>query len=107
EVGLTCALAVGVFLMARGVMRKSLGASLHGVERFSYGELLFAASVALLFWLKDGHFIAIEQDRPAMGPVPYVVPILILTLCDAASAVVGSQYGKRLFRIEEGSKSVE
>lgn len=107
EVGLTCALAVGVFLMARGVMRKSLGASLHGVERFSYGELLFAASVALLFWLKDGHFIAIEQDRPAMGPVLYVVPILILTLCDAASAVVGSQYGKRLFRIEEGSKSVE
>jgi hypothetical protein len=73
----------------------------------SYGELLFAVSVALLFWLKDGHFIAVEQDRPAMGPALYIVPILILTLCDAASAVVGSQYGKRVFRIEQGSKSVE
>lgn len=107
EVGLTCALAVGVFLMARGALRKSLGAGLHGVERVSYGELLFAISVALLFWLKDGHFIALAQDRQAMGPALYVVPIVILTLCDAASAVVGSQYGKRLFRIEEGSKSVE
>ncbi len=107
EVGLTCALAVGVFLMARAGMRESLGAGLHGVERVSYGELLFAVSVALLFWLKDGHFIALEQGRPSMGPALYVVPILILTLCDAASAVVGSQYGKRVFRVEEGSKSVE
>jgi len=31
---------------------------LHAVERTSYGELLFAVSVALLFWLKDGHFIS-------------------------------------------------
>ena len=36
-----------------------------------------------------------------------MLPILILTLCDAASAVVGSRYGKQKFQIEEGSKSVE
>ena len=107
EVGVTCALAAGVFWLARGKMRESLGGSLHSVQRTSYGELLFAVSVGLLFWLKDGHFIMTAQNKPPMGPVLYIVPILILTLCDAASAVVGSHYGKRVFRIEEGSKSIE
>ncbi|MDP3737621.1 MAG: hypothetical protein Q8R02_09540 [Hyphomonadaceae bacterium] len=108
EVWITCALAVGVFLLARGTMRQSLGQGLHSVERTSYGELLFAVSVALLFWLKDGHFIAVTaMNKPPVGPVLYMLPILILTLCDAASAIVGSRYGKRVFRIEEGSKSVE
>lgn len=107
EVAAMCLLAILVFLLARGTMRKQLGGGLHGVTRQSYGELLFAVSVALLFWLKDGHYIMTQQARPAIGPVLYVLPILILTLCDAASALVGSQYGRRVFRIEEGSKSVE
>ncbi len=108
EVGATCGLALLVFLAARGSARSSLGAGLHAVARKSYGELLFAASVALLFWLKDGHFVSISMHHKAPpGPVLYVLPILILTLCDAASALVGSRYGRRTFRIEEGSKSVE
>jgi phytol kinase len=107
EVAVTCALAVAMFMLARGTMRESLGAGLHGVKRTSYGELLFAVSVALLFWLKDGHHIAQVHDRVQTGPVLYIVPLLILTLCDAASALVGSRYGKRIFRIEEGSKSIE
>jgi phytol kinase len=108
EVGATCALAVGVFLLARGRMRESLGGGLHAVKRVSYGELLFAVSVALLFWLKEGHFVSVQlQNKPPVGPVLYILPILILTLCDAASAVIGSRYGRRVFRIEEGSKSVE
>jgi dolichol kinase len=108
EVAATCTLAVIVFLLARGTMRRSLGGGLHGVKRTSYGELLFAVSVALLFWLKDGHFVSLAlHHKPPVGPVLYMLPILILTLCDAASAVVGSRYGKRTFSIEEGSKSVE
>ncbi len=96
------------FLLARGTMRKSLGGGLHAVQRTSYGELLFAVSVALLFWLKDGHFVSLAlHHKPPVGPVLYMLPILILTLCDAASAVVGSRYGKKTFSIEEGSKSVE
>ena len=35
EVALTCALALGIFLLARGTMRQSLGAGLHGVARTS------------------------------------------------------------------------
>lgn len=108
EVAATCGLAVIVFLLARGAMRKSLGGGLHSVQRRSYGELLFAISVALLFWLKDGHFVSLAlHHKPPVGPVLYMLPILILTLCDAASAVVGSRYGKKTFSIEEGSKSVE
>ncbi|MDZ4760851.1 MAG: hypothetical protein SGJ21_07250 [Alphaproteobacteria bacterium] len=108
EVATMCALATGLFALARGALRTSLGEGLHAVRRVSYGEVLFALSVALLFWLKDGHFIMMtEQDKPTMGPVLYILPILILTLCDAASALVGSRYGQRKFRIEEGLKSVE
>lgn len=108
EVAATCGLAVIVFLLARGTMRKSLGGGLHAVQRTSYGELLFAVSVALLFWLKDGHFVSLAlHHKPPVGPVLYMLPILILTLCDAASAVVGSRYGKKKFSVEEGAKSVE
>lgn len=108
EVAATCGLAVIVFLLARGTMRKSLGGGLHAVQRTSYGELLFAVSVALLFWLKDGHFVSLAlHHKPPVGPVLYMLPILILTLCDAASAVVGSRYGKKTFSVEEGAKSVE
>ena len=63
EVAVTCALAVAMFMLARGLMRDSLGTGLHSVSRTSYGELLFAISVALLFWLKDGHHIALVNDR--------------------------------------------
>ncbi len=107
EVAATCALAAGLFLLARGALRSSLGGGLHGVSRISFGELFFALSVALLFWLKDGHHITDVQGKPPIGPVLYVLPILILTLCDAASALVGSLYGRRRFRVEEGAKSVE
>lgn len=104
----TCALAVGVFMLARGRMRKSLGGGLHAVERTSYGELLFAVSVGLLFWLKDGHFISTTMHhKPPPGQILYILPILILTLCDALSALVGSRYGRRVFHIEEGKKSIE
>lgn len=108
EAVLTCALAVAVFMLARGRMRSSLGRGLHAVERTSYGELLFAVSVGLLFWLKDGHFISTTMHhKPPPGQILYVLPILILTLCDALSALVGSRYGRRVFHIEEGKKSIE
>ena len=38
EVAATCALAIVLFLLARGAMRGSLGDSLHSVERTSYGD---------------------------------------------------------------------
>jgi phytol kinase len=107
EVAATCALAVVVFMLARRG-GSGLGQGLHGVGRVSYGELLFAVSVALLFHLKDGHWLLeLEglQTRPQL--VLYVLPLTILTLCDAACALVGVNYGRTAFPVEEGIKSWE
>lgn len=92
-----CGVAVALLMglrFSRGSGR-GLGAGLHGVARESYGELLFGASVALLFVL--GH----------RTPVTYVLPLAILALSDAAAALVGVRYGRATFRIEDGHKSVE
>jgi dolichol kinase len=106
EVVATCALASGVLLLAR--YRPRLGAALHGVARVSLGELMFAASVALLFYLKDGCYVLARHGAPqGSQPVLYVLPLLILTLSDAASALVGVNYGRLRFRVEDGYKSVE
>ncbi len=100
EVAALCGLALGLLLAVRlwpgsGGASGGLGAALHGVKRESLGEFYFAFSIALLFYLK--------QDRDAL----YVLPLLILTLCDAAAALVGSSYGRRHFPVESGHKSVE
>lgn len=113
EVAATCGLALGVFVLARGVLRHRLGEGLHAVERRSYGEVLFAVSVAAMFWLQEGHVITVvEQGLPTIGgvgtgPILYVLPIAMLTWCDAASALVGSSYGRNTFAIERGKKSWE
>ena len=92
-----CGMAVVLLLAVRAAKQRNagLGAGLHGVARESYGELLFAVSVALLFVF--GH----------RNIVTYLVPLAILTLSDAAAALVGIRYGHARFRVEEGVKSLE
>lgn len=90
-------LAVLVMLALRSGIAAGhgLGDVLHGVERKSWGEVYLAAAIALLF-LRSG-----EQ------PVLYVLPILVVTLADTASALVGTAYGRMRFAVEDGSKSLE
>jgi phytol kinase len=92
-----CAGAVTLMLVLRASRQRTagLGAALHGVARQSYGELLFAISVALVFTL--GH----------RQLVTYLLPIAILTLSDAAAALVGVRYGRVQFRVDGGYKSLE
>ena len=40
-------------------------------------------------------------------PVLYVLPILVLTFSDAVAALIGVSYGRRLFAVEDGTKSLE
>ena len=68
---------------------------LHGVERSSWGELLFPLAVAIVFLLADG------------DPLLYCVPILVLTLADAVAALIGVYYGQLRYTTLEGRKSVE
>lgn len=94
---LLCALAVVVM----GVMRlpalagSGIGSTIHGVERKSYGEILLAVAVGFTFFRSVGQ------------PVLFVLPILVLTFSDAAAALTGVNYGRRLFAVEDGAKSVE
>ncbi len=75
--------------------RHGIGGALHGVGRRSVGELLFAPAVALVFELADG--------RAAL----YVIPILVLTLADAAGAIAGTRWGRSRYGIGSSWKSVE
>ncbi len=76
-------------------LKRGGGSALHGIARPSYGEVLFAPAVALVFALADGD---VEL---------YLVPVLILTIADAAGALVGTRWGRRRYGSGEGFKTVE
>lgn len=88
-------LVVMMVLRLPKVATSGLGATLHGVERQSYGDILLAVAVAMCLFLSG--------DRPYL----YVLPIAVLTLADAAAALAGSSYGRKFFTVEEGRKSIE
>jgi phytol kinase len=96
-VGLLIALVGTIMLVLRlpRFAHSPLGATLHGVERKSYGELLLAVSVGFIFYFSLGK------------PVLYILPIAVLTLSDAAAALIGTRYGRRHFAVEAGTKSIE
>lgn len=100
EVWLACALAIGMFALARGRLRSTLGCGLHAVDRASHGEIYFAFAVALLFALRGG-------APEALGVASYVLPLAILTISDAAAALVGCRFGRLRFASGDGTKSWE
>lgn len=83
------------FIRILPALRDGVGSALHGIERPSYGEVLFAPAVAAVFALADGDLYL------------YLIPILILTISDAAGALVGTRWGKRRYGSGEGFKTVE
>ncbi len=76
-------------------LRCQVGGALHGIERKSFGEIYFAAAVVIVFWLAKG------------DPILFCVPILVLTVADAAGALVGRRYGEMKFDTLSGRKSTE
>ncbi len=76
-------------------LRSGVGATLHGISRPSYGEVLFAPAVAVVFHYSGG------------DPFLHGIPIGILTIADAASALGGTRWGKRRYVCGGGFKSVE
>ena len=97
QVAVLCGLAILTLLASRLVKdrRAGLAGALYQVQRTSFGEIFFAISIAVLFFLKGG------------DDLYYLLPVAILTLADAAAAVVGSHYGRRVFRIHDSKKSGE
>lgn len=90
-----CAIAVMLFMRSSAPAAEAIGSVLHAVERRSYGEIYLALSIAFLFF------------RSEAQPVLYVLPLLVITLSDTASALVGTAYGRMRFLVEDGTKSYE
>lgn len=90
-------LALGLFFMALlwGSRRAGLLTSVHGVARSSEGVVYYPVAVYLLFLF--GH------DRPVL----YLISALTLVVSDTLAALVGSQYGKMQYQVEEDRRSLE
>ena len=92
---IACAIALMLMLRQRNHRTSGLGSVLHSVERPSYGEIYLALSVAFLFFRSSDNWIL------------YVLPLLVVSLSDSASAMVGTAYGRLRFKVDEGHKSIE
>jgi dolichol kinase len=77
------------------VASEGAGASIHSVERRSWGDLFFLLAVLVLFLRSHG------------DPALYVLPIAVLTLSDAAAAIIGTEYGRMRFGAGDRVKSIE
>jgi len=88
------ALALGAVRVAPG-LGAGLGQVLNGVQRESWGELVFPIAVAFVFWLARGNTLL------------FCVPVLILSLADALAALIGKRYGFGAYETDDGWKSIE
>lgn len=92
-----CGVYIALLIARRylAALDNHVGAIIDGVGRRSIGEFLFPVAVALLF-------VAASGDRAS-----YLAPLLVLTLADAAAAVVGKRYGTCHYAAPGGCKSIE
>lgn len=97
SVGVLGIIALGMmYLLKHTKLKESLGTILYSVDRDSLGEVFFAISVFLIFYLSKG-------DK-----VLFSIPILILTFADSTAALIGKNYGKNnLAEYSEDAKSSE
>jgi phytol kinase len=93
---LLCAASASLLLAVKVIpaFRRELGQVVDGVDRETLGEVYFPIAVALLFVLAHGR-----------DPLLFTVPILILSLADAVSALIGARYGQ--VRFTGSNKSLE
>src|SRR5262249_18012010 len=98
-------LSIALLTSARLVagLKSSLGSVVSGVARASLGEISFPVGVAVLFVLLI-HGGAAPFDLRA---VLYCIPVLLLTLADAAAALIGITYGRLQYPTADGVKSAE
>jgi phytol kinase len=82
-------------LRVQPTLRIHLGSPIHGVDRKSLGDIYFALGVGGLFLFSSG------------DPLLFCIPILILTLADAAAGVTGLYYGRLRYVVVTGEKSIE
>jgi phytol kinase len=74
---------------------RRLAVALERIKRISVGEFCFVLATAIVFVLAD-------ED-----PVLYCIPMLLLTLADAAAALVGTAYGRHRYATIGEYKTLE
>jgi phytol kinase len=72
-----------------------LAHSLAGITRVSLGEFCFISATCIVF--------AFASDDPVL----YSIPMLVLTLADAAAALVGTAFGKHCYQTWDDYKTLE
>jgi phytol kinase len=72
-----------------------LARNIAGITRVSIGEFCFIIATCIVFMVA------------AKDPVLYSIPMLVLTLADAAAALVGTPYGHHRYATWDDYKSVE
>lgn len=92
---LSIATAVILSFVGKLRMLNSWGCVLKADGRQSYGHICFPLAIGILFTL------TFEQ------PLFFCIPVLILTLADAVSALVGIKYGTHKYTTVDGAKSTE
>ena len=97
SVGILGSIAIAfLYILKHTKLKDSLGTILFSVDRESMGEIFFAISVFLIFYLSKGDKIL------------FSIPILILTFADSTAALIGKNYGKKnLAKLNEDAKSIE
>jgi phytol kinase len=84
------------------VLSDSVGMVVGSVARFSLGEIYFPVAIAVQ-WLLYLYATAPSEDLVLL----YCIPLLLLTLADAAAALVGVKYGSQKYETSDGMKSAE
>ena len=72
-----------------------LGPAIHGVSRASLGEMYFVLGACVVFVLSMGDALL------------FCIPMLVLTLADAAAALIGTRFGRHPYAFNRGRKTLE
>ncbi|AIG26709.1 diacylglycerol/polyprenol kinase family protein [Brevibacillus laterosporus] len=88
--------AIVLFLFRVTRLKNGPGKILSDVSRYSFGEMYFVMSIAILLLFTE------QEER-----VLYSISLIILTLADAIAALVGVRYGQVRYVVPEGMKSIE
>jgi phytol kinase len=102
---LLAVLSVAGMLAVRLVsgLKRSVGGVIGGVERASLGEIYFPLAVAILFLL----YLYGDEPAPERRLLLYCIPVLLLTVADAAAALIGVGYGRWRYPTADGQKTAE
>ena len=101
---LGCLSLAGMVAMrtVKAAASSSVGTVVSGVDRASLGEIYFPLAIAVLW-----HLFLFETGPFRVRALLYCIPLLLLTVADAAAALVGVNYGSNRYVWPTALKSTE